>query len=74
MTVPAAENLRIAIQSMWPDLHDDNEAHMTYAADLLDAIDDLHHAHGDVDGWFCHHDGFTWPCPTARLLHPEEGE
>jgi hypothetical protein len=50
------------------------------AADLLDAIDRRHHRIRykppgmSVDYDSCAECAPTrWPCPTARLLHPEDG-
>jgi hypothetical protein len=49
------------------------------AADLLDAIDALHRPNR-VRDWpnkvyftDCLTCDTSWPCPTARLLHPEGG-
>ena len=66
MTVPAADNLR-----RWA--FDFGYAHYdppAPAADLLDAIDALHQPD---DGLLqqCRECLTLWPCPTARLLHPE---
>ena len=47
------------------------------AAHLLDAIDALHQPYQLGDGRTsedCDECGDRWPCPTARLLHPEKGQ
>ena len=55
------------------------------AAHLLDAIDALHQRpeppmpqdQWPADAWFvpwCSTCSVLWPCPTARLLHPEEAD
>lgn len=55
---------------------------MREAADALDAaeaklaaIDALHYpvTEAEQPTRWCHHDGFSWPCATARILHPKEG-
>jgi hypothetical protein len=46
------------------------------AADVLDAIDALHQLDLTPDHWgrwWCAECERRWPCPTARLLHPEDG-
>jgi len=59
---------------------DDDAVRRLTAADLLDAIDALHQPfHPDPDNFPSYTEcegclritGITWPCPTARLLHPE---
>lgn len=75
MTVPAADKLREA--HICPD--PEGERRRWIAADLLDALDDLHQPEMDNERGgpmrpmclTCHVDA---PCPTARLLHPEAGE
>jgi hypothetical protein len=74
MTVPAADKLRrISGGSAVVDA-------AVIAADLLDAIDALHQPNR-VRDWpnkvyftDCLTCDTSWPCPTARLLHPEAGE
>jgi hypothetical protein len=39
---------------------------------VLDAIDALHQP--DSDGDICDQCLSEWPCPTVRLLHPEEAD
>jgi hypothetical protein len=55
-------------------MHDDNEAAIDAAADLLDAIDALHQpsyaAFPDGTKFYC--TCGKYDCRTARLLHPEE--
>ena len=47
---------------------------MREAADVLEAIDKLHHpVEWHRHGWFCHLCPEPWPCTHHRLLHPEEG-
>jgi hypothetical protein len=75
MTVPAADYLRDRklILARWDagDLLDAIDA----AADLVDAIDALHQPTFKDSAWgYCGHCGHTWPCSTARLLHPEDGD
>jgi hypothetical protein len=57
----------------WP------EQFINQAADVLDAIDKLHSKVYGQAGPLpycesCGGDTHLWPCPTHRLLHPEEGE
>jgi len=58
---------------------------LTNAADLLDAINELHQRpeppmpqdQWPADAWFvpwCSTCSVLWPCPTARLLHPAPEE
>ena len=74
MTVPAADNLRHFAARPFA-FKADAEA-MEAAADLLDAIDALHQPCPDLGKWQgerrCLCDSL-YPCPTSRLLHPEEG-
>ena len=54
---------------------DDYDDVITAAADLLDAIDALHHPHSAFGETFCCHCASQdWPCPTYLLLHPEEAD
>lgn len=42
---------------------------------VLDAIDALHNPRVIyTGGTICDECCLPWPCPTARLLHPEEGQ
>jgi predicted nucleic-acid-binding Zn-ribbon protein len=54
--------------SAWPD-------RVSARQELLNAIDALHQPttiqHDSFTRYGCRNCGFTWPCPTARLLHPE---
>jgi hypothetical protein len=69
MTVPAADRLLLHRCA-----HYTTGKAMEAAADLLDAIDALHQPEPDPDDdsyeW-CIECDHQWPCPTARLLHPE---
>jgi hypothetical protein len=74
MSVPAADNLR----RIWRKHNDerciDAEPCRT-AADLLEAIDALHqrsrnHVRDIYADWWCSECRTSWPCKTARLLHP----
>jgi hypothetical protein len=67
MSVPAADDLRRVSHNLvgWTT---DNAA-IEAAADLLEAIDALHQP--DAEGDICADCFHLWPCPTARLLHPE---
>jgi hypothetical protein len=69
VTVPAADNLR-AECDRFMHAEVDCVAPNCYAADMLDAIDALHQQ-GDPYP-YCRACGELWPCPTARILHPEE--
>jgi hypothetical protein len=67
VTVPTADVLRMA--GHYPPQH----SWLTEAADLLDAIDQLHQPITTECGQdVCDHCEWGWPCPTAQLLHPEE--
>jgi hypothetical protein len=67
VSVPAADKLRkVPSGERW-------EKPAKAAADLLDAIDALHHRAPFPDADWCNDCSITWPCPTARLLHPEDG-
>jgi hypothetical protein len=48
------------------------------AAELLEAINALHqpnwHDNSNRQPMWCETCGLDWPCPTARLLHPEEAD
>ena len=75
MTVPAADKLRVDYVSdehTYAESTLDRFANMNTAADLLDAIDALHQSWPDTN--WCSGCDWWWPCPTARLLHPEAGE
>jgi hypothetical protein len=72
MSVPAADNLRrnadaILVPTKGRRLV--SAMDMRAAADLLEAIDALHQP--DAEGDICADCFYLWPCPTARLLHPE---
>jgi lipopolysaccharide biosynthesis regulator YciM len=66
VSVPAADSAR---GSQFP--------YIAALCDVLDAIDALHQPleiqHDSFTRYGCRNCGFTWPCPTARLLHPEDG-
>jgi hypothetical protein len=66
VTVPAADKLRYDDGYSTPTLGD-----LWAAAELFDAIDALHQP--KKGGW-CRQCRTAWPCPTARLLHPEAGD
>jgi hypothetical protein len=69
MSVPAADNLRHLDMAPTEAVYDE---WLTAAADLLEAIDALHHPHTAYGETFCCHCAATdWPCATYRLLHPE---
>jgi hypothetical protein len=78
VSVPAADNLRHLDMAPTEAVYDE---WLTTAADLLEAIDALHQPeHPDPDFFpsytqcvECSKFGMSidWPCPTARLLHPE---
>lgn len=71
MSVPAADNLRRQLFGTTALIDALNHDRISVAAaDLLDAIDALHQPGLIVEPTCdaCYH---TWPCPTARLLHPE---
>jgi hypothetical protein len=78
VTVPAADKLRVEYvcdEHTYAEL--ERFANMNTAADLLDAIDALHQPNR-VRDWpskiyftDCLTCDTSWPCPTARLLHPE---
>jgi hypothetical protein len=78
MTVPAANNLRRQLFSTMALIDAQNHDRISnIAADLLDAIDALHQPYPLGDGRTsedCDECGDRWPCPTARLLHPEEAD
>lgn len=65
--------------ALWVAPTTPKELVVSEAADLIAAIDALHQP-GDVeDYWtesndpYCLECGITWPCPTHRILHPEDG-
>jgi hypothetical protein len=75
MSVPAADDLRGEYVAAPRNVTDDLLTAMLNASDLLEAIDALHQPY---NGWrgtvWCEQgdcDDSGWPCPTARLLHPE---
>jgi hypothetical protein len=65
VSVPAADELRGYLPP--------TPSELLAAADLLDAIDALHQPISD-HGLICDECDHPWPCPTARLLHPDDGE
>ena len=76
MSVRVVDDLRYCAS-----IHEGRVRHgcISAAADLLEAIDALHQPRTEWDEWHecwlepcCVHDGHPWPCPTARLLHPDE--
>ena len=69
-SVPAIDALRFRASHSYV-FKADAEA-MEAAADLLDAIDALHQSWPDSN--WCSGCDVSWPCPTARLLHPEAGK
>jgi len=83
MTAPAADNLRPLADPRYGLARgfDDAQQTIQQAADLLDAIDALHQPDDEPfviyepdesrSIWVCVACATEWPCPTARLLHPE---
>jgi len=70
MSVPAADNLRDAAKwHGYPTIMREAGA----AADLLEAIDELHQPRDLYDGDpYCKSCDEEHPCATARLLHPND--
>jgi hypothetical protein len=72
-----------AMKETWIAAHDDGRASawpdILAAADAVDplrlALRELHKPYGDGEpDDDCAHDGFYWPCPTARLLDGDTDE
>jgi hypothetical protein len=72
VSVPVADYLRRLVTRS--AVVTQQEAAMRATADLLDDIDALHQpTDGDGENVYCTWCVGDWPCPTARLLHSEDG-
>jgi hypothetical protein len=77
-SVPAADNLRREYVAAPKNVTDDLLTAMLNASDLLEAMDALHqpipNPYDSSPDSLCGDCLHFWPCPTTRLLHPEEAD